>query len=111
MSLEHPHRLTGLDKQSLVRIERLQPSQDFIKTLPVARCPPDTSVNHETCGVFRDFRIQIILDHSEGRLRQPTLAGQARSSRSANPPCGISAARFNSRAFEHGFYRGILAFA
>ena len=56
-----------------------QRRQYLVETVPVTCGPADAAVNHQLFRAFRDRRIQIVLQHAERRLAEPTLTGQGGS--------------------------------
>ena len=74
MRLEHADRLARLHQQRLVVIELAQRRQDRVEAGPVARRAADAAVHDETLRVFRDFGIEVVLQHAVGGLGEPALA-------------------------------------
>ena len=76
VGLEHAHRLAGLHQQGFVFVQLFEAGQDLVEALPVTRRTADTAVHHQTLRVFRHVRVQVVLDHAEGRFGDPVLAMQ-----------------------------------
>jgi hypothetical protein len=84
-------RLAGLDQQGFVVLEFAQGTQDRVEAFPVARGAADAAVDHQFGGIFRHFRIEVVLQHAEGGFGQPALAAQRVAARCADDTRGIDA--------------------
>ena len=99
---EHAHRLAGLDQQGLVVLQVPQGFQDGVEAGPVARGPADAAVDHQALGVLRHVRVQVVLDHPVGGLREPALAGLLGAPGGADDPGLVPAQILDSSGGCHG---------
>ncbi len=79
MGAEHPDRLPRLDEQRLVLLQRAQRAHDLLIALPVARRLADAAVDDQLPGPLGDFRIEVVHQHAQRRLREPAAAGERRA--------------------------------
>ena len=100
MGREHADRLARLHQQRLVVAERLQRVEDGVITGPVARGATDAAIHHQVFGFFRDFRVQVVLQHAERRFGEPASATQGVAARRADHSRRIMAPRIV--AIRHG---------
>ncbi len=106
MRLEDADRLAGLDQQRLIVVQVAQRFQNLVEACPVARRTADAAIYHQMLRVFRDFGIQIVLEHAVRGFRQPALAGFFTAARRANLACFIPARIIvQAGCFSHGMHR------
>ena len=84
MRLEHADRLARLHQQRLVVVELAQRREDRVEARPVARRAADAAVDDETLRILGNLRIEVVLQHAEGGLGEPALAGERRTARCAD---------------------------
>ena len=72
--LEYRHRLTGLNQQGLIVLQRPQRRYDCRIRIPVPRRLPPSAVNDEILGPFGDLRIETVHEHPQRSLLLPPLA-------------------------------------
>ena len=86
MRTEHPHRLAGLNQQSLVIFQLTQAGQNLVVALPVPGRTPDAAVHHQMLGILGHGRVQIVLNHAVRGFRHPVLATELCPRRGMNLP-------------------------
>jgi hypothetical protein len=74
VSAEFADRLARLNEQGLVVFKPAQRTDNGIKTLPISGGPPGAAVNDQSIRSFRDFRIEIVHQHSHGGFLVPPFA-------------------------------------
>ncbi len=82
--LENPYRLAALNQQRLIVSQSLQGFDNAVIGLPVARRFPRTAVNYQRFRLLRDFRVQIVHQHSKCGLLVPASTADLGSSRRSN---------------------------
>jgi len=68
---KHTDGLAALDEERLVLAELDQRRDDRAQRFGVARRLPGAAVDDELLRALRDLRIEVVEQHSEGRLRRP----------------------------------------
>jgi hypothetical protein len=81
MCLKDTDRLSRLDQQRFVVLERSEGSHDGVKRLPVPRRLAGAAVDNEIVGPFGNVGIQIVHEHAQRGFLRPAFAGQRRASR------------------------------
>jgi hypothetical protein len=66
-------RLARLHQQRLVGLERFQGLHDAVEALPVARGAADAAIDHQLLRLLRHLGVEIVHEHAQGRLGEPTL--------------------------------------
>ena len=89
MGLEYADWLARLDQQRLVVVEGAQGRENLVEAGPVARGAADAAVDHQASRIFRDFGVEIILQHAVSGFGQPAFAVQRGATRGANGAGGI----------------------
>src|SRR5438874_8398456 len=74
MGAKFSDRFAGLDKKRLVVFKPAQRTDDSFKTFPTSRRPSGAAVNDQSVRRFRDFRIEIVHQHAQGRFLVPAFA-------------------------------------
>src|ERR1700683_4066776 len=64
VGVEDPDRLTGLNQQSFILLQRLQGFDDSIEAVPIARGAADAAVDHELARGFRNLGIEDVHTHT-----------------------------------------------
>jgi hypothetical protein len=88
---EHSDRLTRLDQQRFVGVERAQRLDDAIETFPVARGAADAAVHDQLVGILRDLAIEIVHQHAQRRFGQPALRRALRAARRTHRAGAVTA--------------------
>ena len=83
---EHRNRFSALHEQRLVILQRAQRRHDRVEGLPAARGAPRAAIHHQLVRSFSDVRIEVVHQHSKGRLLLPSLARDHASARCAYRP-------------------------
>src|SRR5918995_329727 len=73
--------LARLHKEGLVIVEALQGAHDGPEALPVAGCLARAAVDDEILWALCDLGVEVVHEHTEGRLLVPALAGDLRPPR------------------------------
>ena len=84
MGPEHADRFAGLDQHRLVVGELTQCGDEGVERGPAARGAAGAAVDDEVCGVLGDLRVEVVHEHSQGRLLRPTPAGDCGSAGGAD---------------------------
>ncbi len=71
---EFADRLARLNEQGLVVFKPAQRTDNRIETFPISGRPPGAAVNDQSIRRFRDFRIEIVHQHPQGRFLVPAFA-------------------------------------
>ncbi len=79
MGAEHPHRLAGLNQQSLLIPQSPERRHDLPEALPVARSLADTPVDDQVLWPLGDLGVEVVHQHPQCRFRQPAAARQPRA--------------------------------
>ena len=92
MRREHTHRLSRLHQQRLVVLERRQRPTYGVERRPVAHRLAGAAVHDELVRPLGHLRVQVVHEHPQGGLLNPTLAGALRSPRRADDSGGTHVA-------------------
>src|SRR4029453_128601 len=71
---EFAHRLARLKEHGFVVFKSAQRTDNGIETFPIAAPPSGAAVNDQSVRCFRDFRIEIVHQHAQGRFLVPAFA-------------------------------------
>ncbi len=75
MSLEYAHRFPRLHQKRLIVLQALETLDDGMITFPVSGGLSRAAVDDQFLWFLRDLLIQIVVQHTQGRLLLPSLAG------------------------------------
>ena len=73
---EHANRFAGLDQHRLVVLEFLQGSDQRVEGLPAPSSATGAPVDDQVVRTLGDVRVEVVHQHSHGRLLLPPLAGE-----------------------------------
>ena len=79
-----PDGLARLHEQRLVALESAELADDDVEALPVPRRLAGAAVDDEVRRALGDLGIEVVVEHAEGRLLHPALAGDLRAARRAH---------------------------
>ena len=74
---KHADRFARLNQQGFIGLQRAQAVQDRVVTRPIARCFANATIDHKFVGVFGDLWVEVVLQHTVGRLNLPVGTTQS----------------------------------
>ena len=83
------HRLARLDEQRLVVFERAELAHDDVERLPRARRAARPAVDDEIIGALGHLGVEVVVEHPERRLLDPSFAGELGPPRRSYHPAAL----------------------
>ena len=78
---KHADRLARLDQERLLVFQPAKRFDDLVEAGPIARGPADAAVDHKVFGPLGHVGVEVVHQHPQRGLGEPTLGGPFRASR------------------------------